>query len=532
MIIQVTRDNFDDLLPTIKCHIEQCDFVTIDTELTGLSSSKATQYNLFDSPQDRYSKVRSSAINFGLLQYGISCFTYNKSTSSFDTETYSFYLWPKVGTSADNGRQMLMQLSSIEFLVKWGFDFNLTFSKGVPFLSRADEQYRRNYLEKQQNEANSNEQADLDVNKLNNEDKQFLADHIEGIKRNLGQDYEVPPCNGFRRRLIHQEVSKNFPEVNGKVPLITKLSNDRLAAMSVSFVTPAEHEEHLTKNFRISMEALSQEVGFRHVIDHVIGTKKPVIGHNCFMDFCHTYQKFFEKLPESYEEFKKAFNKNFPVIFDSKYFAASLQEMLGAESTSLGDLYHFLSSHPIGKAACLPMTGSGSDGQEQFHDAGFDAYCTGQVFLGLCSIVGHRDNKSPYECMLDVLTNRPPYDLANRLFMMQSDCDGMFLAGDEEAPDRTAIVHVSNFDSSIKTSHVQSAFSDAGFSLDGRSIIWVDDQTIFVRLSSREDAIKAAKMKHIKMPVGKRATLMSYDQFISKDLPTKRKLSLSTINLS
>lgn len=529
MIVQVTRDNYEELLPEIKAKIGLCNFVTIDTELTGLSSNKANQYNLFDTPQDRYTKVRSSAINFGLLQYGISTFTYNQSTKAFDTNTYSFYLWPKVGTSADNGRNMLLQLSSIEFLVKWGYDFNLTFSKGISFLSRADEQYRRTYLEKQQNETSSNEQAQLDTSKLNDEDKQFLEDQINGMRNNLGQDYEVPPCNGFRRRLIHQEIPKTFPDLDGKIPLITKLSNDRLCAMKIAFVTPAEHEEHLTKNFRVSMEALSQEVGFRHVLEHVIGVKKPVIGHNCFMDFCHTYQKFFDKLPDSYEDFKRSFNEIFPVIFDSKYFASSLQEILGAESTSLGDLFHFLRAHPVAKSACIPLV---TDDQEQFHDAGFDAYCTGQVFLGLCAIVGQRDNKSPYECMRDILSNCPPYDLANRLFMMQSDCEGMYLAGDEEAPDRTAIVHVSNFDSSVKTSHVQSAFADAGFALDGRSIIWVDDQTLFVRLVSQENAIRAAQMKYIKMPVGKRATLMTYDQFIGRDLPAKRKLSLSTINLS
>lgn len=537
-VTRVTRDNFQELLPTLKAIITSSTFLCIDTELTGLSAARAHQYHVLDTPQDRYTKVRHSAMNFGLLQYGLAAYRWLETEQKWDCQCFSFYLWPRVGTSVDNGRYMLMQLSSIEFLTSFDYDFNLTFSKGIPFLSRADEGYKRNQIERLNTEqsSNSNEQqhAEVSIEGLQAEDRAFLENQLNALTAHIQsgaeKPYQIPPCNGFHRRLLHQEVPKRFASaLPGKTPLLVKEGKDRVSGMRVMFITPEEHSAQQNEQYHSALTALNEEIGFRHILDYAVAAGKPIIGHNCFMDFCHTFQKFLDRLPESYEEFKGALHGTLPLLFDTKYLAARTQDLHQSDSTSLGDLYHYLRQHPV--AMNFPMNMEAAEETERFHDAGFDAYCTGKVFLGLCALLAHRDGKPAVNCVSDVLSITQPYQgLSNRFFMMQSDCDSMNLAGQDEAPDRSALVHISGFDSSNKTSNLQTALQEAGFAADARAIIWMGDDSVCVRLESAEQARQLLKRKHLKMQTGPKAALSSYDKYAKEQqsqrdsLPSKRKL--------
>lgn len=530
----VTRDNFKDLLPVIKASIDAADFVSIDTELTGLAMNKAYQYHLLDTPEERYAKIRHSAMNFGLLQYGLAATRWCGESTRWITECWSFYLWPKAGTSAESNKHMTVQISSIEFLVKFGYDFNLTFGKGISYLSRAEEKHRLGFIEKMketEEAAGANGGTnDVDISALAESDKTFLVEQMEGLRAYIAADmsspYEVPPCNGYLRRLVLQEVPKRFANaVEGRVPLIVKNGKDRIAGLSITFLTPSEFDEHFSASYRAALQSLQDEVGFRHVLEHALAKGKPIIGHNCFMDFCHTFQKFIDRLPEDYSEFKGRFHGIFPTIFDTKHMAASIQELHGADSTSLGDLVHFFQANPMTSELCRRM-----DSTEQFHDAGFDAYCTAQVFLSLVSLIARRDSKSTHLCTMDILKNSTPYDFANRLFMMQSDCDGFNLAGPEDKPDRRCILHLSNFDPTIRNAHLQTAFTNVGFRVEARCIHWVDNESVFIRMASEDEVRQLAKLKHLPMPVGRKATIKSYEKHSARNSPLKRRLSSISIS--
>ncbi|GCC37915.1 hypothetical protein chiPu_0016425, partial [Chiloscyllium punctatum] len=70
---EVTAANFQSLYPQILEEIASCDFVAIDTELTGLHSfgSPTAQLSLFDNPQERYDKLRPSVTRFTVSQIGV-----------------------------------------------------------------------------------------------------------------------------------------------------------------------------------------------------------------------------------------------------------------------------------------------------------------------------------------------------------------------------------------------------------------------------------------------------------------------------
>ena len=49
------------------------------------------------------------------------------------------------------------------------------------------------------------------------------------------------------------------------------------------------------------------------MIDMVLSSGKPIIGHNLMLDLCHTFSKFIERLPENVTEFKEKVLAHFPV---------------------------------------------------------------------------------------------------------------------------------------------------------------------------------------------------------------------------
>jgi len=65
-------------------------------------------------------------------------------------------------------------------------------------------------------------------------------------------------------------------------------------------------------------ELYKSEIGFTRVVQLLIASKKPLIGHNPQYDVCFLYEKFVAPLPETFIEFCCAWRKHFPVTFDTK----------------------------------------------------------------------------------------------------------------------------------------------------------------------------------------------------------------------
>ncbi len=100
------------------------------------------------------------------------------------------------------------------------------------------------------------------------------------------------------------------------------------------------------------LETLKNEleslIGFRHIIDALICSKKPIIGHNMLLDMCHTYQAFCDALPNEVEDFKDAIQTHFPVVFDTKHMAnifPQIQDKM--DNTVLGNIMNIVESEPF-----------------------------------------------------------------------------------------------------------------------------------------------------------------------------------------
>jgi poly(A)-specific ribonuclease len=73
-------------------------------------------------------------------------------------------------------------------------------------------------------------------------------------------------------------------------------------------------------------DKIEEEVGFRRVVELLINSKKPLLGHNCNLDLIHLIDKFYSPVPKDYEKYKKLLHQAFPLIIDTKYLS-SLPEL-------------------------------------------------------------------------------------------------------------------------------------------------------------------------------------------------------------
>ncbi|XP_020897879.1 target of EGR1 protein 1 isoform X2 [Exaiptasia diaphana] len=144
-VIDVHKENLDEIWPLLLRAIYESRFVALDTELSGLGERK----KLFaKSIEDRYKNLVEVAKSRSILALGISCF--QESTDGMNSN-------PSEGNSSDKNynieyqvctfnlsvlcsQEFVVEPASLQFLIQHGFDFNKQFSKGVLYHKGEDKE--------------------------------------------------------------------------------------------------------------------------------------------------------------------------------------------------------------------------------------------------------------------------------------------------------------------------------------------------------------------------------------------------------
>lgn len=122
--------DFAELLPQIEESIDRAVFLAIDCELTGLKVTEEKD-NCFESMEDRYLSVRSSASSFLVVQFGLCPFFYDERKDEFTHEAYNFYTYPRQVLKTGPNIRFLSETSCLDFLASCGFDFNKLIYEGI-----------------------------------------------------------------------------------------------------------------------------------------------------------------------------------------------------------------------------------------------------------------------------------------------------------------------------------------------------------------------------------------------------------------
>ena len=143
---EVTNQNFDKLYPEICGYVDSSSFLAVDCEFTALRSadSNLSQNSLFDDAQARYTKLSQPRLHSIISQFGLSIFEQDVTKNTYYARTYNFYISPRSFASVDES--FVCQASSLEFLMRYNFDFNKFLYKGIPYLNSEKEERLRKDL--------------------------------------------------------------------------------------------------------------------------------------------------------------------------------------------------------------------------------------------------------------------------------------------------------------------------------------------------------------------------------------------------
>ncbi|XP_011631295.1 pre-piRNA 3'-exonuclease trimmer-like isoform X2 [Pogonomyrmex barbatus] len=383
-MIEVTNQNFNEIYPHLEHAMKNASFIAIDGEFTGIEVANVKN-SLFDSIHERYEKNRSSIQPYIVIQFGISVFQRVPDENVYTAEVFNFFLLPR--SISLKSRQFLWQVSALEFLTLYGFDFNKLAYQGISYLNQDDEAILRQQL--QENTLfNSVEQSISYVEEEDFKDKVIQINEWLNNAKNETDSFKIDSPTPTLQYYMHKELRRYFSNI------WTYSGNNVITVIKV----PSESRKILEQEEGSILDKVLLEsyIGFSKVFKLLVTLQKPVIVHNGFLDFMFIHQQFYKSLPQKYNEFKNNIHKLFPIIYDTKFLSFELREILKTEEkwkvNTLGGLvHHFTEKHgknvPLGSPVIKLTSQTDSDkiddiiSPKKYHTAGWDAYFTGYIFI-------------------------------------------------------------------------------------------------------------------------------------------------------
>ncbi|XP_049826457.1 poly(A)-specific ribonuclease PARN isoform X2 [Aethina tumida] len=485
--MDVTKSNFNQLLPAIKDAIKNCTFASIDCEMTGLNVIR--DINAFDTPGEYYVKVKKNCLDFLVIQYGLSLFRYDEENNIFKQSTYNFYIFRKPINRNIPDQRFLCQSSSIDFLTSQGFDFNKLFKDGLPYLTSQEyDKCKSNLEEKKKNHIFTIQNQNRDVIPVPDNLKAFIEDvtkKLENFAESNETEISLPKCSPFARKLIYQVAGEKF---ENKLTLESRqVEKDRIL-FAVRQRTKEKEQEIIEKKHEEDLQQLEDYIGFSKVLEVLRESKKLIIGHNLCLDLLHTIDKFMTPLPEDYEDFKVCVQKIFPHVIDTKYMASSEPFKDLISSTVLKSLLDTVTQEPFEIIPTEIETGAEGYkiGDDKEHEAGYDAFITGLSFISMWRYLGTKANKSPKDTFKDLkLLNK----MLNRIFTMSLvDNQYINLQGKDLNPSRDHVFYLT-FPKDWKYNNIVELFSPFGPVF----VSWLDDTSAYVSLQKKDQAALVLK---------------------------------------
>ena len=430
----VFKEEFSKKLNLFEESLDQAKFISIDCEMTGVTSDISTDGTKYDTAEIRYHKQKKIAQTFGLIQIGITCYIEKKKDDIqyYLERTFTFYLFKnsKLGwlcqqypnESKFNIFNSFLNCHplSMKFLSDNGFDFNLILSKGIHFNKIEYKDKIKDILEEHVLNGNlpnsvvylskKSEESVLDFTK-------YLASIIKGdeTKKNfqydqIKEDFLINYVLGVNwRKIINVsnftvkrdknnplviviEKSKSKLDISGFIEKWGNLDNFK-SKLTFKDIFESKYCSFITdklKNFDCE-KALIDELGFSNLIQKIIDAKKTIIGHNPFLDILFIYHNLIGDLPDDYNKFKEKVHFYFPSIIDTRYLVSRYQHIF--EKRGIENILKKINDKKFDEyVEVLPDQKNGfcfysSDNEKNFHDAGYDSYITGRIFIYLMKAI-------------------------------------------------------------------------------------------------------------------------------------------------
>ncbi|CUE75691.1 ribonuclease, putative, partial [Bodo saltans] len=370
--MDVTRDNFNSVFPQIQTLLQTCDFYAFDLEMTGIEverlvgrgggpdslAARVDTYphkcRFYSTPTDAFPLKWEAATTFSPMQFGLSIFHKDKSSNVVKASTFSWHLFPSFHYGDTEIRLSSETIGN--FLGKPGcMDFNAWVRNSLLYAPR-----------------------------------ETVAS-------------AAPPLVVSDESLIAQAPPGEVPQLKKSLQLLQKFATDNKNNSSATtpnktlpFLSQPAFALMLTKSKSLGLKVYSGAISWDHggsgtdptvkhqanlLFEAMINSKKPAIAHNSWSDLVFLYRAFHSTPLTSYGDFKAKLRALFPVLYDTRTLV-SLDSSVGFGQVrgQLEKTFNaFKSKH--GQTTSIVKNEAFSEGNGAAHNAGYDAFITGSLFL-------------------------------------------------------------------------------------------------------------------------------------------------------
>ncbi|XP_017755530.1 PREDICTED: poly(A)-specific ribonuclease PARN-like isoform X2 [Eufriesea mexicana] len=484
--MEVTSSNFQEVLEELDVILKNATFLGIDGEFTGLN---LIDVNVFDTPTEYYTKLRKS-MDFLLIEFGLSVFTFDTETQKYSQRSYNFYVFPRPLNRTAPNHKFLCEASSIAFLAAVGFDFNKLFKLGIPYLNVNE---GKEMLEHVQEKHKTKDESSviLFIPISDRPQIEEICARISKFIKSEEKELVIKRCNTFIRRLVCQEIKLRWPNT---FRIDTEFSNAGCRITIQKLGTKEAEMEKDAEKMKKDMTDVKQAVGLSILMKKLANSGKLIVGHNMLLDLCHIIHQFFGDLPESYLEFKSLVHSLFPRLLDTKVLCQSEKLKDIVKSSNLTVLLETVCKSPFEIMEVESIGGINySISEEKYHEAGYDAYVTGICFIALSNYLGSLETPKVSIVLADSPVLAP---FLNKLCVARlKDVPYINLVSYDIKPNRDHVFHLT-FPKEWKSNDIYQLFKPLG----SVYIAWLNDTSAYVQLHRRDQLQMAMRI------VGKRKT--------------------------
>ena len=496
--MDVTKNNFKEAFELLSEKISAADFISIDAEFSGLSTIKGPRFS-YNTLTEEYARMKTGSDQFLILQYGICLFTWNSNEEKYNALPFAFNIFPRPYKRFFNDVMFKVQSSCLDFLSQNDFDFNKLFYGGISFIHPTTERKvndkftdASNFITKKENRLSNSSSELKPITKsipkeeskvfIPKDKREFIENVMNSVEKfviDAEQDsIDLSPCTPFERKLIYEVLEEKYP-----MGLYLKSETNEKKEKFIQVVKVTGKGKSLKFQEDMKKESdLFHEVGaFNRVMKLLTESKKPIIGHNMSLDLFYTVTNFFAVAPDSLPEYKAILSGLFPLIFDTKVIS-NTQPLSGmcTHGTGLKNLTETIGNDLAPADIILDPSLEGCEEMGNYHDAGYDALCTGKCFISLTrSLMMHFDKgDGPID-----MTGNLIKPFQNRIFVMGiQDINYMSVHKEDEMPSRKG-VYLVKFPSDWKETNLHNLFSP--ISKLFHPIVWLNDTSAHVSIQDK-----------------------------------------------
>ncbi|RNF02084.1 ribonuclease [Trypanosoma rangeli] len=374
--MNVDKETFPLIFEDFKKTLEGCDFYAVDQEMTGVNFEDQHRSQLM-SLTELYKENLDVVRRYVAFQFGITFFTLLEE-GIYEVKPYNFYLLKGYG-------DFVVNTEAIRFLVSHEMDFQKWLASGLHYCNKEEEE-----KEKEEHCAGKGTHGSSDTEK---KIAFHIADKIEEwwlnpskgeedtLSFNMIMTEKIKTIVMFLLKQRDIYVHLKYDIISKVYQLPAYITVCRIDSQKANF-----QEKELGSH---SFSSFVETLGFRELWKCLTKCKKPIVGHNFFLDIMFMMHMHEAELPMKYEEFKKQVHALFPCIYDTKTLSKAMTFSIPRTSLHLQGLYkECCNLNEKSKTSIRFYSPPGFHlydercigGKGKAHEAGYDAYMTGIVF--------------------------------------------------------------------------------------------------------------------------------------------------------